>query len=69
MPKCKFCVPAGEVNCCGLTKEDEPKVEMGSLVVCENNTFPGFEFCPEHLSSRGVNVAKLTAEYIADKEK
>ncbi len=70
MPKCKFCMPAGDVDyVAGICRKDEePKIEPGSPVVCNNNAFPGYDFCPEHLSARGVNITKLTAEYIANKE-
>ena len=73
MPKCKFCIPAGEIDFCrsNLTQpdDDEQKVTPGSPVTCGSNTFPGYDFCPEHLSGRGMNLTKMTAEYIANKEK
>ncbi len=71
MPKCKFCVPyrSGE-NYCNLSVPEVLKEEQkkGNLVVCEENVFPGFEFCPKHLDGCGLSLTKLTADYIANKE-
>ena len=70
MPKCKFCVPyRSEENFCTLTVQKVLKEEKknGDLVTCEKNTFPGFGFCPAHLQNI-IDISKLTAEYIANKE-
>ena len=73
MPKCKNCIPAGEVNivACSAFDPREKEVEglkLGNPITCDKNTFPGYDFCPEHLLGRGLNLTKMTADYIADKE-
>ena len=72
MAKCKNCYPAGEVDCRYCTEvatANNDEIMMGDPMTCEEKVFPGFDFCPKHLADRGLNLTKLTADYIANKEK
>ncbi len=71
MSKCRFCMPSSKLGYMRIFQANEDcgdTTKDGNPITCGNNTFPGYEFCPRHLENGGVDLTKLTADYIANKE-